>query len=147
MIKSNCCDTDQHWCIITPRKCSQMLPVYSTQKTWADFMSLSLSLSFSQWSGSPIHFGSQSSKNYGIIGVFPKFVNLPSNFDMPISFWGVCITSHCMFYIQWKVISEKFYHLKFIWFGVSLAHSDKNQGKTGSFVNFPLGGKNPYFQK
>ena len=68
--------------------------------------------------------GTLSKKNYGLIweffpygggGVFPipkTFVNWPSIFCTPNSFWGAktCFTKGGV------VISDQFYHLKFIWF-------------------------------
>ena len=46
-----------------------------------------------------------------------------------------------MFYMQGEVISDQFYHLKFILFADSVVHFGK---KTRSFGNFSLGGV-PYF--
>ena len=40
-----------------------------------------------------------------------------------------------MFHIKGEVISDRFYHLKFIWFGVSVVHSGEKKRK---FPNNPL---------
>ena len=49
-------------------------------------------------------------------------------------------------YIQGEVISDQFYHLKFIWFGVSVVHFGKKTSSFGIFF-FEGGGGVPYSQK
>ena len=50
-------------------------------------------------------------------------------------FWYTKFILRCwnMFYIQGEVIPDQIYHLKFIWFGVSLVHSGKNLVKNRKF--------------
>ena len=74
-------------------------------------------------------------KNYGIIWEYMGGLLNSQNFCKLTKYFFVFqIHSEVLKH----VISDKFYHLKFISFGVSVVHSGK---KTGSFGNFSLEGE------